>query len=222
MALRFGGPAVGDNGRAALHQSIDPSRPRWASSSSLNMRQPCPRRRHRIDRAPRLTDARSRFDIVCNRRRIFNVSHQLRLTEGSVHCSETIANWFHSVRTRKHIRAAPSSTTARIRRDENAYANRGQLAEEAAGWAFQMSQEGAEASRADFEAWLVRGALHRPAYDRAAENYTADIAVPANSAPGQDYGRVAQKRDARMLVGAALMASGIAFIVWLTKRQARV
>jgi len=40
---------------------------------------------------------------------------------------------------------------------------------EAAAWFARMRGPDAEASRADFEAWLSRGALHRAAYNRAAE-----------------------------------------------------
>lgn len=47
--------------------------------------------------------------------------------------------------------------------------NDGQLLEEAAAWFARMRGPDAEASRAEFEAWLARGALHRSAYNRAAE-----------------------------------------------------
>ena len=46
---------------------------------------------------------------------------------------------------------------------------KGQLFEEAAGWFARMRGPDAEASREEFEAWLARGALHRSAYNRAAE-----------------------------------------------------
>lgn len=44
-----------------------------------------------------------------------------------------------------------------------------QLLQEAAGWFARMRGPDAEASRAEFEAWLARGALHRAAYNRASE-----------------------------------------------------
>lgn len=44
-----------------------------------------------------------------------------------------------------------------------------QLFIEAAGWFARMRGPEAEASRAEFERWLARGALHRAAYNRAAE-----------------------------------------------------
>jgi transmembrane sensor len=44
-----------------------------------------------------------------------------------------------------------------------------QLLQEAAGWFARMRGDEAEASRGEFEAWLRRGALHRQAYNRAAE-----------------------------------------------------
>lgn len=43
------------------------------------------------------------------------------------------------------------------------------LLEEAAAWFARMRGPDAEASRAGFEAWLRRGALHRAAYNRASE-----------------------------------------------------
>lgn len=45
----------------------------------------------------------------------------------------------------------------------------GALIEEAAAWFARMRAPDAEGSRADFEAWLARGALHRAAYNRASE-----------------------------------------------------
>lgn len=44
-----------------------------------------------------------------------------------------------------------------------------QLMREAAGWFARMRGPDADASREEFEAWLRRGALHRGAYNRAAE-----------------------------------------------------
>ncbi len=46
---------------------------------------------------------------------------------------------------------------------------RDQLLEEAAAWFARMRGPDAEESRAEFEAWLKRGALHRQAYNRASE-----------------------------------------------------
>lgn len=46
---------------------------------------------------------------------------------------------------------------------------RNQLLEEAAAWFARMRGPDADASRDAFEAWLARGALHRGAYNRAAE-----------------------------------------------------
>jgi transmembrane sensor len=48
----------------------------------------------------------------------------------------------------------------------------GQLAEEAAMWFARMRGPEADAHRAAFEAWLARGALHRGAYNRAAEIFS--------------------------------------------------
>jgi transmembrane sensor len=66
--------------------------------------------------------------------------------------------------------------------------NEGGLLEEAAAWFARMRGPDAEASRADFEAWLARGALHRAAYNRASEIFAMgkfladeDLATGANA-----------------------------------------
>lgn len=64
---------------------------------------------------------------------------------------------------------------------------KGQLDKEAATWCMRMHSEDADRWRADFEAWLRRGALHRRAYNRMEEVYllgaklrsTAETSTPA-------------------------------------------
>ncbi|MBO9375569.1 DUF4880 domain-containing protein [Sphingomonas histidinilytica] len=48
----------------------------------------------------------------------------------------------------------------------------GQLRDEAADWFATMRGPEADARRAEFEAWLARGALHRTAYNRIAETFS--------------------------------------------------
>ncbi|WP_447725556.1 FecR family protein [Sphingomonas koreensis] len=48
----------------------------------------------------------------------------------------------------------------------------GQLMEEAALWLARMRGPEAETHRAEFDAWLARGALHRSAYNRTAEIFS--------------------------------------------------
>ncbi|MGN6620645.1 MAG: FecR domain-containing protein, partial [Sphingomonas sp.] len=49
----------------------------------------------------------------------------------------------------------------------------GQLRQEAAAWFARMRGPEAEQHRGAFEAWLARGALHRAAYNRIAETFSA-------------------------------------------------
>lgn len=49
----------------------------------------------------------------------------------------------------------------------------GQLRQEAAAWFARMRGPEAEQHRGAFEAWLARGALHRTAYNRIAETFSA-------------------------------------------------
>jgi len=68
----------------------------------------------------------------------------------------------------------------------------GELMREAAFWFARMRGPEAEASRAGFEAWLARGALHRAAYNRAAEVFAfgkllaEDRAEPTTQAAAPD------------------------------------
>jgi len=78
------------------------------------------------------------------------------------------------------------------------------LFEEAAAWFARMRGPQAEASRGAFEAWLSLGALHRSAYNRAAEIFAlgkllCDEAVPPTGR--QDRARC--PRSLRMAAGAA-------------------
>ncbi len=63
-----------------------------------------------------------------------------------------------------------------------------QLLQEAAMWFARMRGPDAEASRAEFEAWLKRGAVHRQAYNRASEIFAmgkllAESPEPPPAAP---------------------------------------
>lgn len=65
------------------------------------------------------------------------------------------------------------------------------LLQEAAAWFARMRGPDAEASRDEFEAWLARGALHRRAYNRAAEIFAmgkvlGDNQGPTTSGAGRD------------------------------------
>jgi transmembrane sensor len=85
------------------------------------------------------------------------------------------------------------------------------LFEEAAAWFARMRGPQAESSRGAFEAWLSLGALHRSAYNRAAEIFAlgkllADEGVPLTR-PRDDAG---YRQGVRMAAGAA------AFLLFLT------
>ena len=58
-----------------------------------------------------------------------------------------------------------------------------QLLQEAAAWFARMRGPDAEASRDEFEAWLARGALHRRAYNRAAEIFAMGKVLGDNQGP---------------------------------------
>ncbi|MBY8829180.1 FecR domain-containing protein [Hephaestia sp. CMS5P-6] len=56
---------------------------------------------------------------------------------------------------------------------EDSDGDAGQLRQEAAAWFARMRGPEAEQHRGAFEAWLARGALHRAAYNRIAETFSA-------------------------------------------------
>jgi len=68
----------------------------------------------------------------------------------------------------------------------------GQLMEEAATWFARMRGPEAEDHRGKFEAWLARGALHRSAYNRAAEIFSLGKCLESGAdeeaaGPGRAY-----------------------------------
>ena len=79
------------------------------------------------------------------------------------------------------------------------------LFEEAAAWFARMRGPDAEASRAEFDAWLARGALHRRAYNRASEIFTMGklLAEPDSSGEEKD----------RWQFGHRLAAAAIALVL---------
>lgn len=85
----------------------------------------------------------------------------------------------------------------------------GQLFEEAAGWFARMRGPDAEASRSEFEAWLSRGALHRSAYNRAAEIFALGKTLHEHGDPvaGTRREPVRAKRRAIALLATASAAS---------------
>ena len=82
-------------------------------------------------------------------------------------------------------------------------ATRDQLMREAAAWFARMRGPEAESSREAFEAWLRRGALHRGAYNRAAEIFAMGKLL-AEDAP--DPKRPATRRPLRWAQAGALLA----------------
>jgi len=87
--------------------------------------------------------------------------------------------------------------------------NQSGLLEEAAAWFARMRAPDAEASRADFEAWLARGALHRAAYNRASEIF----AMGKFLADEKSASRSAAARTRQW--GVAALAAGIAVLAIL-------
>ncbi|MDB5722218.1 MAG: putative anti-sigma factor [Alphaproteobacteria bacterium] len=87
------------------------------------------------------------------------------------------------------------------------------LMREASAWFARMRGPLAERSRADFEAWLARGAPQRGAYNRAAEIF----AMGKILSDGSHTPRPARARQHRLALAAA--ASGLGAVVaagWLT------
>ena len=94
----------------------------------------------------------------------------------------------------------------------------GQLFEEAARWFARMRGPDAEASRGEFEAWLARGALHRGAYNRAAEIFAMGKLLQDHEADGARHPWLAQRR--RMLVTGTVAAVCLAVGAgWIGLRQ---
>ena len=95
----------------------------------------------------------------------------------------------------------------------------GQLLEEAAGWFARMRGPDAEASRGEFEAWLARGALHRSAYNRAAEIFAMGKLLQDRDI---DETRPAERRTRKSMLAAGAVAAAclVAGAGWIGLRQA--
>lgn len=93
-----------------------------------------------------------------------------------------------------------------------------QLLREAAAWFARMRGPGAEASRPEFEAWLARGALHRGAYNRAAEIFAMGKVLSDDDASPRPtrHSRVPKPRHLILAGLAALLAASTAG--WLALR----
>lgn len=95
----------------------------------------------------------------------------------------------------------------------------GQLFEEAAAWFARMRGPDAEASRDEFEAWLARGALHRSAYNRAAEIFAMGKLLQDREI---DKIRPAERRTSKRMLAAGAVAAAclVASVGWIGLRQA--
>jgi transmembrane sensor len=92
-----------------------------------------------------------------------------------------------------------------------------QLLQEAAAWFARMRGPDAESSREEFEAWLARGALHRRAYNRAAEIFAMGKLLADEDDPDLSDSSSAPVRSRRT----ALAATAVLLLVviaagWLT------
>ncbi len=88
-----------------------------------------------------------------------------------------------------------------------------QLMQEAAAWFARMRGPDAEASRAGFEAWLRRGALHRAAYNRAAEIFAMGKLLSEDPAPAR--GPAPRRRQATPLLASLLVLAGLCSLPFL-------
>lgn len=86
-----------------------------------------------------------------------------------------------------------------------------QLQREATEWFVRMRGGEAERHRADFERWLARGALHRTAYNRIANLYSAGKRVNWDKLPSPRPVRGAAKRMWMASLGIVALAG---FVAW--------
>jgi transmembrane sensor len=87
----------------------------------------------------------------------------------------------------------------------------GQLMREAAAWFARMRGPDADVSRKEFERWLRRGALHRGAYNRAAEIFAMGKLL-AEERPAPQARKRAWPPVALALASAALLALALMFL----------
>ena len=89
-----------------------------------------------------------------------------------------------------------------------------QLMREAASWFARMRAPDADKSRADFESWLARGALHRSAYNRAAEIFAMGKLLDEREP--QIPARAPARASARAIAAVLLCALCLGWLVsWL-------
>ncbi len=86
-----------------------------------------------------------------------------------------------------------------------------QLRREAADWFVLMRSPDAEKHRADFERWIARGALHRVAYNRIADLYSAGKRVNWDKLPPPRPVRGTAKRAWMVTMGIVAI---VGFIFW--------
>ena len=84
------------------------------------------------------------------------------------------------------------------------------LLEEAASWFARMRGPNPESSRAGFEAWLARGAVHRSAYNRAAEIFAMGKLLADETPEGQAPPSHSRHRRRRLAAVAASLAAAAA------------
>jgi transmembrane sensor len=91
-----------------------------------------------------------------------------------------------------------------------------QLMQEAAAWFARMRGPDAEASRDEFEGWLRRGALHRSAYNRAAEIFAMGKVLAEDQVPPAQEPRATGSRHPRRtfaMLAALLVLLAAAWLV---------
>jgi transmembrane sensor len=85
---------------------------------------------------------------------------------------------------------------------------RDQLLREAATWFARMRGPAAATSKADFEAWLRRGALHRQAYNRAAEIFAMGKLLAEEDGEGRGAPGPGENGEGRRRFGLIWAATG--------------
>jgi transmembrane sensor len=90
-----------------------------------------------------------------------------------------------------------------------------QLLREAAAWFARMRGQDAEASRSEFEAWLARGALHRAAYNRAAEIFAMGKLLAEPDPPRMAAATGERSRGRRPVLTALVALSVVGGASWL-------
>jgi transmembrane sensor len=98
----------------------------------------------------------------------------------------------------------------------------GQLLQEAAAWFARMRGPQADESRAEFDAWLARGALHRAAYNRAAEIFAMGKLLnddEPTTKPSEDGDKRRARFTLALLGGALALVAGTLVALNQSQRQ---